>query len=439
MRTIVPAGLLKPTNILLAILLGITGFSQTIPELVFRNPVLISGTANQDGAKYRFSNVTTGPGALDVIVEVKGRSANDVVLKSIDSSGVGWDKAFQPTLGIPNVGANREWWVEFEMQFVNSGTTNSKVIDTFYVTGLDIDGDGNHLNEWAQMNRIKQVQLAPATALASSLLSTVADLLNLDNDGCDYRINGPTTNYNAIDTSSAAVMATYKYVKKDKITFRIGGKTNAGGGSSAAGGMRMNSLWFKQFSLTTNSTLPLNLIDFNAVLNKSKVDLEWTTAGEKNVSHFEMERSTDGINYSEAAVIFAFGNTNENKTYAFSDDISAIKSSIVYYRLRSVDIDGKSHLSPVRIIRISKQSEIRKLVTYPNPASDEVRLTVPADWQNKEVLVEIFNLGGQKLKTLKNNNASQTEIITISNLAKGLYFIKATCGAETAQQRFIKD
>ncbi len=438
MKKSVPFGLSKLLSLLIAVLLSFTSFSQTIPELVFNNPILINGTSCQDGAKYRFPNVTTGANALDAIIEVKGRSAGDVILKCIDSSGVGWNKSFQPTIGIPNVGANREWWVEFEMQFVVAGTNTAKKIDTFYVTGLDIDGDGSHLNEWVLMQKANQVQLASGSSLISSLLSSVVDLLDLNNNGSDYRVNGPTTNYSAIDTGSAAVMATYKFAGKDKIRFKLGGKTNAGGGSSATGAMRMNSLWFKQFSFTPNSTLPLTLIDFNAILNKSKVDLKWTTSAEKNLSHFELEKSTDGINYSEAALIFAFGNSNVDRTYTFSDNINNLQSSIIYYRLRSVDADGKSQLSQVRIIRVGKQAELLNISLYPNPASNELRISVPAAWQNKEVVLEVFNQNGQKLRAFRNGNANQTEVLTIQDLAPGFYFLKAGCGTETAQQRFIK-
>ena len=437
MKTYLPFGIFKSANLLIGILLSFTSFSQTIPELVFNNPVLISGSNCQNGAKYRFSNVTTGANALDAIIEVKGRSASDVVLQCIDSSGVGWNKAFQPTIGVPNVGPNREWWVEFEIQFVNAGTTTSKRIDTFYVTGLDIDGDGNHLNEWSEMQKAKQLQLSSGTALVSNLLSSVVDLLNLDNDGNDYRVNGPTTNYSAIDTSSAAVMATCKFVSKDKIRFKLGGKTT-GGGTSAQGSMRMNSLWFKQFSLAPNSTLPLNLLSFNATLNKSKVDLTWTTSGEKNVSHFEVERSTDGVNYDMKALVFAYGNTSENKTYSFADNINNVQNGVFYYRLRSVDEDGKSQLSQIRIIRISKQTEGLKLILYPNPVSNELRVSLPASWQNKEVVLEVYNQNGQQLKSLRNSNASQTEVVTVNDLSQGFYFLKASSGTETIQQRFIK-
>jgi Secretion system C-terminal sorting domain len=441
MNTTVPFGWLKLTIILTAFLQGFTGFAQTVPELIFKNPVLISGTAGQNGAKYRFSNVSTGALPLDVILEIKGRSASDVILKSIDSTGIGWDKAFQPILGIPNVGANREWWMEFEMQFVDAGTSNQKIIDTFFVTGLDIDGDNNHLNEWSEMKKAKQMQVAAVSSLSCTLLSSVIDLVDCDNNGNDYRINGPVTNYGNIDTGATVIMATYKYAKKSKISFKIGGKTNASGGSSGEATMRMNSLWFRQFSLipVTLVTLPLNLIDFNAVLNKSKVDLKWITTSEKNVNHFEVERSADGINYSEAALVFAYGNTTENKTYTFANDISNLQNGVLYYRLRSVDDDGKSSLSGVRIIRIGKQSELLSMVVYPNPVSSELRLTLPASWQTKEVTLEVFNQSGQRAKALKSGNANQTETIIVNELAKGFYLVKASCGTETVQQKFIKN
>src|SRR5688500_4215871 len=86
--------------------------AQVIPEFIFRNPVLESGTALKDGAKYRFANAAKD---IDAMVEIKRRSGSNVVINNIDLTSFGWDKAFQPELGIPGtVAPYQNWWVEFE-------------------------------------------------------------------------------------------------------------------------------------------------------------------------------------------------------------------------------------------------------------------------------------------------------------------------------------
>jgi hypothetical protein len=430
-------------TLLLTLLISLSAAAQTAPELIFRNPVLENGTAGQNGAKYRFPNVTTiGSTRLDAIMEIKGRSSNDVVIRSIDSAGIGWDKAFQPVLGIPNVGANREWWMEFQIEFVLAGTNQKKKIDTFYVTGLDIDGDNGNLSEWAEMKKAKEALLSQSSFLGTSLLSTIIDILDWDNDGNDYRINGPTTNFANIDTAGTAVMATYKYIRKDKIEFKIGGKTSSNGGSSGDAGVRLNSLWFKKFSLAPAlSTLPVDFTSFTAMLlNKTtNVSLKWTTTGEKNVSHYIVERSTDGKEYTQAGVVFAAGNTSENNTYTFTDNNAIARGNVLYYRVRSVDADGTLKYTATRMIRATKQTENTIAISaYPNPVTNELRVTIPNNWQDKKVVYEVFTTGGTAVQKTVSANGSQTESLDVSKQAPGFYMVKVSCGTETAMQKIIK-
>jgi len=87
-------------------------------ELIFRNPVLASGTAGADGAIYRFSNVATG---LDALVKINGRSSSLVTLVNIDLSNTGFDKAFQPQVTYNNGNTpdgNTDYWMEFGISFV---------------------------------------------------------------------------------------------------------------------------------------------------------------------------------------------------------------------------------------------------------------------------------------------------------------------------------
>ncbi len=187
------------------------------------------------------------------------------------------------------------------------------------------------------------------------------------------------------------------------------------------------------------TVLPMKLLNFDAQLKDSKVALNWATASETNVSHFMVERSTDGVNYSDAGMVFAFGNTSSKSEYNYTDNITGFQTPVVYYRLRSVDADGKTDYSATRIIRIAKQSDKNiTILTYPNPVSNELRITIPANWQNKKLVYEVVMLNGQSVKKNENAKSSQTETLNVSNLAPGVYFVRVNCGGEVAQQKIIK-
>ena|SRR5450432_2700196 len=100
-------------------------------------------------------------------------------------------------------------------------------------------------------------------------------------------------------------------------------------------------------------TPSFKLGSFTADLNNDKAELKWETASEINISHFIIEKSTDGINYSDAAVMFAYGSDAVKTSYSFTDKLNA-QSGVVYYRLCSVDNNGKGQYSDIRIIRTGK-------------------------------------------------------------------------------------
>ena len=189
----------------------------------------------------------------------------------------------------------------------------------------------------------------------------------------------------------------------------------------------------------SSQTLPVTLVSFKANLNNSKVDLTWTTEAEINFNHFEVERSFDAFEFRNIATVFAAGNVNTKMNYKYADNITDINRNLIYYRLKMVDKDGSFKYSEVRVIRISKQSESLNILTYPNPVANEVRVTIPNTWQNKELKYQIFNSNGQLVMTKINTNASQTEIFNINNLTQGFYILFVKNGEESAQQKIIKN
>ncbi|MES1221664.1 MAG: T9SS type A sorting domain-containing protein, partial [Bacteroidota bacterium] len=184
--------------------------------------------------------------------------------------------------------------------------------------------------------------------------------------------------------------------------------------------------------------LPIKLYSFDAVLQDSKVALNWVTESEINSNHFELERSLDGQTFSKIANIFTKGNATQKMSYDYNDNINSITKDVVYYRLKMVDADNKFSYSDIRVIRIGQQTASNKLITYPNPSTSDLHVLIPTEWQGKKVRFELFDVAGRKTKQIDSNSASQAESINIKDLDAGFYVVRASMGTETAQQRIIK-
>lgn len=474
-----------------------SGTTTVAPELVFTNPVLKSGNANKQGATYRFSNVMSG---VDAELKLKKFSRNDIVMQSVDLSGLGWDKALQPKFGVAgSVGAHQDWYVEFELNFFKAGTNQKQSIQKFDLTALDVDGDGQDLAEYVHMDNPTSVSYSTFTALVGSTSASTTEVCPEDGisspvitcptchgtgrtsiavaplppvpgvppvppvgpvgpaiflcDDCNgtgkiyqacqdaynasQQATGPVQNFANIDTSATEVMATYHYTDKDKITFRIGAKTNNIGTSGDAG-IRLNSLWYRQFNLAPAMVLPVKLTGFTAVRQNNKVMLDWGTSSEKNFDHFNVQRSTDGKQYQDIALVFAGEETSGVRNYQYRDAVASNSAPVLFYRLQIVDRSGEISYSPVRMIRLDQATELAQISVAPNPVTDELHLTLPAAWQGKAVTVEVYSINGIRMQQVQIGHASQTEELHLGSLPKGAYLIKAINGDQTLQQRVIR-
>lgn len=402
--------------------------------MTFENPALeptsvATGTAN--GAEYRFANVTS---QMDAIMTITGRSSSQVVINNLDLTGNGFNKAFQPQIRYNNgnISSAGSWWIEFQFQFVNKGTKLPAQMSEFHVTGLDIDGNGSRLREWDAFYGGASYTLENNSQLTVANMMGTLNLPTLNGK----QFTGSLSDRNNIDTSATEVMTTVKYTNTNTMVIRLGVTTTG----STSNANRMYSVWFKNFAyIAPISTLPVKLTSFNAALAKDKVNLKWETASEINVSHFQLERSTDGVNFTQAAMVFSYGAADTKASYNYADNVASFQVPVVYYRLRSVDIDGKSELSETRIIRLSKdQANSISLLTYPNPVMNELRITVPNNWQNKQTVFELFNANGQIANRKATTGCNQTETINTSNLAPGFYIVRVSCDGQTAQQKIVK-
>jgi len=187
-----------------------------------------------------------------------------------------------------------------------------------------------------------------------------------------------------------------------------------------------------------NNTPALVLSAFNAAITNNKIALFWVTGMEKDFSHFVIERSTDGVEYTDAALVFANGNSTVQQSYYFADAVNINTKTVLYYRLRMVGADGKYSYSAARIIKTGEAVQGNQLQAYPNPVVSELRITIPEAWQHKPVSYDVYNGNGQLVKRIVNQTASQTELVNMQGMGPGVYMVKAFTGTDTAVQWILK-
>jgi len=187
-------------------------------------------------------------------------------------------------------------------------------------------------------------------------------------------------------------------------------------------------------------SLPVTLVSFTAALNSSnEVDIKWTTSWEKNVSHFAIERSTDGENYSQIGLVFAAGNSSDLMNYSFTDKKLDANNKTFYYRLRSVDLDASFELSAIRTVTVGSQNRAGVAIsTYPNPVNSQLKITLPSNWHRKQVTFQVISQSGQVVKRSISGSANQMETVDVTSIAPGIYILSAICNGETAIQKIIK-
>lgn len=403
-------------------------------ELVFKNSTLYSGTAGQDGTIYKFPTVTSNVNAM---VKIASRSHSQVKLVNIDLSSSGFDRAFQPQVTWNNnttPSGTTEWWMEFEVSFVNAANGSPVNVASFQTTAIDIDGNGDKISEWVGFYGLNSYAVETGSLLQ---YGSISEVLNSVTSVVGTRFNGPVTNFSNIDTSSTSVMATATYVNKNVFKIRTGGKSTGSNGAAD----RMYSLWFKSFNynIPVQLGLPVTLRSFTASLINKKPVLNWVSSKEENLNMYVLERSLNGKEFSDVVYHFANGNTSADSKYSYSDiGLPSTIKGVVYYRLRMVDVDGAFRYSETRMVKFGGTSGTAQIAVYPNPALSEIRITLPENWQQRPVQLAVYSVSGQAMKQVSRAMASQTETLDISSLPAGAYFIKASSGEESSMQRIVK-
>ncbi|MFY7965558.1 MAG: T9SS type A sorting domain-containing protein [Chitinophagaceae bacterium] len=190
---------------------------------------------------------------------------------------------------------------------------------------------------------------------------------------------------------------------------------------------------------TAPNPLPLKLTSFNVQQNSKNVICKWETSKEENIKDFTVERSFNGSSFEAIGTVNATGNSTTNSYYQFTDENAYLQNSkIIYYRLKSNDINGKFNYSNVVFIKIGEKQNIQ---LYPNPAKDLITVNIHnSSNSSTNNTIQIVDYLGRILmeQKLVLSNGSQSIDLDISKLKNGNYITVIKNEFETKTMKFIK-
>ena len=193
--------------------------------------------------------------------------------------------------------------------------------------------------------------------------------------------------------------------------------------------------WEAEINCVALSSVPVEFLSFYATVKNKSIHLEWTTTNEINNHGFFIQRSLDGVSFTDIDFVSATVSPQIVNSYSYLDQLDLTGS--LFYRLKQIDYDGSVDFTDIRNVRITPESD--KPLYYPNPSSGNIYL----DYKplENEILQEIiiYNKLGQMIQKVecKAKNVDILELET-KTLNKGIYLIVLRSNLNTHIQQVTR-
>jgi len=266
----------------------------------------------------------------------------------------------------------------------------------FYVTALDQSNN--------PLDKVRVTLTSSTGTLSDSLAVTGSD-----GKTSEITYTGPD---DAVVTASA------------RITLQLGSTYEIITGQSQKLVLAIPINLLKQVTYAFQGPLPVELSSFTSYVNGRNVNLTWETKTEKNSDKFVLEKKTRSDMWEAIASVKAAVLSNSPKNYSYSG--TKLQSGKYQYRLKMVDNDGSFSYSRLEAAEVAIPKDFAVSQNYPNPfnPSTKIDYQVPV---NAKVILEVYNIAGQKVVELVNQEQSAgyyTVDFSASKLSSGVYIYR---------------
>lgn len=192
----------------------------------------------------------------------------------------------------------------------------------------------------------------------------------------------------------------------------------------------------KNNAITTYKTLNIGLHSFEVTTEISSTRLDWETSSEVSDNYcFDIERSKDGFQFSKIGRVLVSSNPESIQSYQFID--STPNEGLNYYRLKQVDVDGKSSYTKIKVARYESLNKV-SIQAFPNPCTDYIKIVF--DEVYNEDLAHVTIMGIQGKLIYNQMFALKTSTLSISlpsNQNTGLYILTVKLKGNVFREKII--
>ena len=222
-----------------------------------------------------------------------------------------------------------------------------------------------------------------------------------------------------------------------RFSLTMGGKTGAGTVRTSIDDLNVNAPVIGCDDLVINKLLPVHLISFQGNMNKNnKVTLNWTVADNEIANNFEIERSSNGRDFTTIGVVLATEKMG-TENYMFYETTSGTDK--VMYRLKMIDKNHKIDFSKVLIFQL-KSTISNNIKLIGNPVNDKLTFSYTSP-VTQIVDVKIYDISGKVLLKNKVNSMEGSNVISLplsSTFKAGMYVVEVNNGTELHSSKFVK-
>ena len=190
------------------------------------------------------------------------------------------------------------------------------------------------------------------------------------------------------------------------------------------------NLSMNYISLAAPGALPVEYEYFRGAISGADCQLEWATAQEQQSSHFTIEHSTNGRQFSKVGTVKAMGNSTVKQVYNFSYPVG--NDPVHLFRLRQVDLDGKESLSEVISLR---NTNVALVSVAPNPTVGRVKIV--SETGNIEGIT-VYDMNGKRWLHLE-KPGTRIHTADLTPMPSGMYIIHVRTGSGLEKIKVVKN